>query len=188
MPGSNPGRRRPERRPARGSNEFAQVLGGNAPRNVLKDDIRVDESETPAGEGQWRFGMGQIATVEVRVECFCLPDHGGGNVDAHAIGKAAGERLGEPAHAAAEVECFAAKVGQMAKALDMAQNDIDLELAGSQELREVPATLGFGRVGQDRMQRIALGERLPIVLQLSERGHREDEVRSSRPFRVKMQA
>jgi hypothetical protein len=50
----------------------------------------------------------------------------------------------------------------------MAHDDLNFGLSGGHELRGVPPTIGSRGIGENGAERIAFGERFPIVLELVE--------------------
>lgn len=60
------------------------------------------------------------------------------------------------------------QIGNAADASQMAHDDLNFGFSGGYELRIIPPTIASGEVGENGAERIVLGERFPIVLELVE--------------------
>ncbi len=89
------------RRPPGASTRAASV---NAGRLDVLDDLAHEGPVEPAGLEREPLGLGQLEAAAGDVAALCDREHLGGGVDAPRTGATGGERLGDAAGAAADVE------------------------------------------------------------------------------------
>ena len=144
---------------------------GGAVGHVLEHDVAVDQVERGVGE------LAQlVAVVEHEAhaagplrERSRLVQHRLGDVHADALVEVGGERLGQAADAAAEVERRAV-LERVAESAGAAHERAHATLAGAQQLVGIPASEALLGVRHHRPVGIDAGQVLPVAAVLDE-GH-----------------
>src|SRR5690606_3885424 len=136
-------------------------------RQVLQHQVGVDQVEGVVREGGQVGGLVQVErdAPPAPVQPAGLCQHGGGDVDPVDRLEVPGQRVGEPAGAAAEVQGAAGAVPD-AQLGEAGEGPVDLRGAGGEELLVVPAAVALVRVDADRPQRLGRSQPGPVPADL----------------------
>jgi hypothetical protein len=125
---------------------------------MLQDEVGDDEVERAGGR---LLGGGEGDVGRVGVEAARLLEHLLGDVDADGLVESVRKGAGEPADAAAEVECPTAPRGP-AEFRRRREDLLDLGLTGGKELVGVPAPVAFAVDAEHGPKRVDLREVVPV--------------------------
>ncbi len=71
---------------------------------MLENDVAIDEREVGVSEWETFIGVNHVSAMRMPVERLGFLDHLMRDIDAGAVGKAARQRLREPANPASEIQ------------------------------------------------------------------------------------
>ena len=139
---------------------------------MLQHNIAIHKREALIRKQQPLRHTRHIAAVRILIQLLRSANHLLRNIHAHTRRKPPRQRLRQPSHAAPEVQRRSIGIRQAFHLAQIPHHCRQLDLAGSKEFPNVPSAVRLVAIGENRPQRIALRQRIPVTpqpFQLSQR-------------------